>query len=270
VRHFSNGQFEKGRHLIYTVIVGDYDRLKRPLWNPKNVDYVAFTAGCSPSGSSGWTTVPLSDESPNPTVANRRMKILGADFGTRYDSVIYVDGSIQVVGSLRNDISRFLSSGCALGVFRHRDRSNPWEELAACQKIGYFSKEQFQFEENRLLPFRERQIELGLFDAGVLMKKPVHEELEALMVRWFTLFTENPVRDQLSLPIAVWENRQIVQHFEHWTDKVAPTFFRHPHERSARAVKALFLLGALCAPLFQVLLKLKRRVVAQDRLSNVR
>lgn len=270
MRHFSEDQFEKSRHLIYTVIVGDYDRLKRPLWKPKNVDYVAFLAEYVPSGSSGWRTVPLLVEASNPVSANRSMKILGGDFVKGYDSVIYVDGSIQIVGSLRNDISRFLSSGCALGVFQHRDRSNPWEELAACQESGYFSEEQFQFEKNRLLPFREKKIELGLFDAGVLMKRPLHEEFGGLMDRWFTLFRENPVRDQLSLPIVVWENLHSVEHFEHWTDSFAPTFLRHPHKRSGQALKALFLIGALCPPLFQGLLKLKRRVFAQERLSAVR
>lgn len=262
VRRPLKGYFESGRHLVYTVIVGDYDRLKRPRWRPKNVDYVAFTSDYGFSNIRGWRIIPLPDEVSNPTELNRRMKIVGIDLAKSYRSSVYVDGSVQVVGSLRRDISLFLESGCALGVFRHGDRTTPWEELVVCGQKGHLSREQFQFEEERLRPFREKGVRLALFDAGVLMKNPLHESLETVMSSWFGLFNQNPVRDQLSLPIVVWENRAVVQEFGHWTDRLSPTFFRHPHRPNGGFIKATFWFGALCPPMFQLLLKLKRQVLS--------
>jgi len=260
-RGLSQEPFDTGRHLIYTVIVGDYDRLKRPLWSPRNVDYVAFTSDYRSSHFRGWRIIPLPNKVSHPTEVNRKMKILGIDFAKSYRSAVYVDGSIQIVGSLREDISLFLNSGCALGVFRHRDRNTPWEELIACQQFGHFSEEQFQFEENRLRPFQEKGIQLALFDAGALMKNPLHESLELVTSRWFSLFSQNPVRDQLSLPIVVWENQAMVHEFGHWADRLSPTLLRHPHRSSGLLIKATFSFGSLCPPLFQLLLKLKRQVL---------
>jgi len=265
LRRLLKGQFENGHHLVYTVIIGEYDRLKRPLWRPKNVDYVAFVSNFPHSHFRGWKIVTILDEESSPTLANRRMKILGVDLAEQFESVVYVDGSIQIVGSLRGVISRFLGSGRAFAVFRHRDRSTPWEELTACQKMGHFSVEEFQFEKDRLRPYRKEGIGLELFDAGVLIRNPRHEELAAAMSRWFLLFEQNPIRDQLSLPIVVWENRSIVHRFGHWADGLSPTFLRHPHRGDGWAVKLLFWLGALGPHVFQILLKLKHHLFAGGR-----
>ena len=262
---FSSEPYETGRHLIYTVIVGDYDRLKRPLWSPRNVDYVAFASEYRSSHFRGWRIVDLPDDISNPTEVNRKMKILGIDLAKSYRSAVYVDGSIQIVGSLRQDISLFLESGCALGVFRHRDRNSPWEELIACWQLGYFSEEQFQFEEDRLRPFQEKGIQLALFDAGVLMTNPLHESLESIVSGWFSLFNQNPVRDQLSLPIVVWKNREMVHEFGHWVDRFFPTFARHPHRSGGILIKAIFWVGALCPRMFQLLVKLKRQIVSSKQ-----
>ena len=243
-------QFKFGRHLVYTVIAGDYDSLKRPLWCPPNVDYLAFVSEPVESESRGWQLSPLPNDIYNPKLLNRRMKILGFGFDEEYDSVIYVDGSIQIIGSLDSAIAQFLQSERALGLFRHEDRNRPRDELIACLELGLLSENEHRFEESRIRQFEDDGIDLGLFDAGVIMKNPRREALSKISSRWFELFSENPVRDQLSLPIVVWEQQQHVFLFEHWRKSYAPTFLRYPHNSSGRVIKFLFWIGSAFPPIF--------------------
>ena len=246
-----SNRFESGRHLIYTVIAGDYDSLKAPLWNPINVDYRAFVSGPVHSMTGGWELSQLPENTSDAKMLNRKMKILGVEFEKQYDSIIYVDGSIQIIGSLEHTIVRFLNSGKALGLFRHYDRDNPWDELLACKESGYLSDDEARFEEVRLQRLKDEGVSLSLFDAGVIIKNPQKKALSEISVRWFELFIQNPIRDQLSLPIVVWEQDSDIFHLEHWRRGYAPTFLRHPHKAAGRVIKSLFWLGSACPRLFQ-------------------
>lgn len=236
--------FASGKHLVYTVISEGYDSLKVPLWRPENVEYVAFVTGSSNLAVTGWKISQLEDNLGNPKLLNRRMKILGIDFEERYDSVVYVDGSIQIIGSLEHVISCFLESGEAIGLFRHFDRTNPWDEIIACTQLGYLSDAEKRFEEARLQPLRDQEINLSLFDAGVILKNPKKGALTEITGRWYELFMQNPVRDQLSLPIVVSEKEQEVLQFEHWRKRKSPIFLRHPHKGSHPLIKLIFFLGS--------------------------
>lgn len=243
--------FAAGNHLIYTVIIGDYDRLKRPRWRPKNVHYVAFTTRYRRRVVRGWTIVRIPDIATEPTMANRQLKICGVQADS-YRSVTYLDGSIQVVGSLESFISDLLESNRALAVFLHPDRHSPWQELATCRERGLLSQKQFRFEEIRLSNFREHK-NLLLYDAGVLIKNPANPKLKEISSRWFDLFKENPIRDQLSLPIVVFENSLEIQERVHWSESARQVLIRHPHLQNSRVLRILFFMGALCPNIFQSL-----------------
>ena len=243
--------FRSGKHLVYTVISGDYDSLKKPLWRPTNVDYLAFVSSPSSRTALGWQLLPLPNSDRTPKLVNREMKMLAGKFARRYDSVIYIDGSIQIIGSLEPVISCFLASGRSLGLFKHNERKTPWEELAACKEMGYLSQDEYRFEERRLQPFRSKSIALGLYDAGVVLKNQNHESFLEIVGRWFELFMQNPARDQLSLPIVAWEYSQEILQFDHWRKTSAPLFLRYPHRTSGRGLRFLFLLGSAHPRLFQ-------------------
>ncbi len=251
-------RFKSGRHLIYTVIAGDYDSLKRPLWRPQNVDYLAFVSEPEGYEARGWRLSKAPNHASNPKLVNRKMKILGIDLDYEYDSLIYIDGSIQIVGSLEHTIARFLESENALGLFRHDDRNSPWDELATCNKLGYLSQDEHRFEEDRLKRFKDEGIVLDLFDAGIILKNPRQEALTKISTRWFELFTQNPVRDQLSLPIVVWEHRQDIFQLEHWLTSCAPTFLRYPHKAAGRVIKSVFWFGSACPRPFQMIVTFAR------------
>ena len=193
----------------------------------------------------------MSSRFSDPKLINREMKILGVGLDEEYDSVVYVDGSIQIIGSLESTISQFLESERALGLFRHEDRENPRDELIACLELGLLSENERQIEEIRIQRFENEGIRLGLFDAGVIMKNPRQDALSEISNRWFNLFSENPVRDQLSLPIVVWEHNSDIFQGEHWRKSYVPTFLRYPHKASGRVVKFFFWLGSAYPALFQ-------------------
>jgi len=249
-------RFSSGRHLVYTVIAGDYDWLKRPLWHPPNVDYVAFIPEAEGKELNGWNLIPVPESGLDSKLLNRKMKIMGFDPPGDYDSIVYTDGSIQIVGSLEGILEVFLDSGKALGIFRHLERRTPWEELVAARKQKLISEEEHQFEEARLLPFRTRGIELNLFDAGVILKNPRKEALLEISKKWMDLFVQNPTRDQVSLPVVAREYEQEILCFEHWRRVVKPTFLRYPHNVSKPWKKFLFWLGSASPRQFSMVLNM--------------
>ena len=255
----SAGRLSAGRHLIYTVIAGGYDWLKRPLWHPPNVDYVAFVPEARGAELNGWKLCPVAESGLDSKLLNRKMKILGFDPLGDYQSIVYTDGSIQIVGSLEGLLGTFLDSGKALGVFRHLERRTPWEELCAAREQKLISEEEHQFEEDRLLLLGAQGYELNLFDAGVILKNPRQEALSEISKRWMDLFMQNPARDQVSLPVVVREYENSILCFEHWRRLEAPIFLRYPHNLTKPFTKFLFWLGSFSPRQFSLVLNITFR-----------
>lgn len=266
----ATGYFRAGKHLVYTAIIGDYDSLKRPLWTPENVDYVALLSNSNSRHKNGWLVVDAPTDNIGPKQMNRKLKILGFKYTGHYDSVIYVDGSIQIVRSFESEISAFLESHSAIGVFSHDERKNPWEEVSACIEQGLISSQGAEFELERLSTFENHNPRLGLFDAGVVFKNPQNQFLRSLEMEWFRLYSQNPERDQLSLPIVVANNFSQVRVWEHWRKIAFPPFLRFPHRDSGtRLVRLIFILGGFAPALFSRLPGIRSRATASTSRNDI-
>ena len=108
------------RKVVYTCITGNYDVL-RDIRREPGFDYVCFTNNRL-LRSSSWDVVYI-DEPLDNRVLQRKVKILGYQYLSDYDLLIYVDANI----SLRNGLQAFLDRECDLErydmvSFRHRCR----------------------------------------------------------------------------------------------------------------------------------------------------
>ena len=251
--------FSAGRHLVYTAIGGNYDRLQNPLWRPNNVDFVAFVSGNLSSVGSRWQVLRVENSEVSHKQFNRKLKILGPDVEKNYSSIVYVDGSLQILRSLARNIGEFLSTGAALGVFRHFERSNPWQELDTCLSLGLISRNESLFEAERLASIGGRDAEFSLFDASVVFRNPKNASLPSLNREWHTLYLENPVRDQISLPIVVARNNREVAIFDHWRFSRRPVFLRYPHRHGgSKSNNFYFWLGGFFPRTFAFLIWISR------------
>ena len=118
------------RKAVYTCITGNYDVL-RDIRREPGFDYVCFTNNRL-LRSSSWDVVYI-DEPLDNRVLQRKVKILGYQYLSDYDLLIYVDANI----SLRNGLQAFLDRECDLErydmvSFRHRYRDCIYEEINAC------------------------------------------------------------------------------------------------------------------------------------------
>jgi len=223
--------FSSNRHLIYTVITGDYDELTKPLWHPANVDFLAVVdrhyTGKIVAPWSRMVVEPPGDAKQ----ANRNLKMKLLAEGKNYASLTYIDGNIRIIRSMARSIDHVLSRGKALGIFEHSERSTPFEEITECLLQKKLSYAEAEFEQSRLARRGSDSVRFGLFDGGVLILNPRVTTAEQILERWATLFKENPARDQISLSIVQKEFQEEIVVFPHWRTSMFPIIVRCPHSK---------------------------------------
>ena len=195
------------RKVVYTCITGNYDVL-RDIRREPGFDYVCFTNNRL-LRSSSWDVVYI-DEPLDNRVLQRKVKILGYQYLSDYDLLIYVDANI----SLRNGLQAFLDRECDLErydmvSFRHRYRDCIYEEINACiseyketleagQHIEAFLRSEHYPEHN------------GLTENTVIVRKNT-SEVNALMDAWFDMILRFSSRDQLSFNYCLWKHPVRIQ-----------------------------------------------------------
>jgi len=221
------------RHLIYTVVTGGYDVINRVRWRPVNVDFVAFVDNSYRRHvPPPWTVVQITQEN-NPRDHNRRLKMVPGFAVEQYETVTYIDGNLQIIGSLDCYFEAILRENKAFGVFQHFQRRNPFEEIDECVGRGKMSAGQGAFEIDRISKRVANPGSLQLFDGSISIRNVANPGSRRFGLRWSELYGECPGRDQISLSLVVQENAQEVKVFDHWRNQQRPAIIRVPHRRGS-------------------------------------
>lgn len=230
--------------LVYTCVVGGYDRVFPPVKAEPGVDYVIVSDDASIEVE-GWRTVAV-DASDHATARahNRRFKMLGHEILSGYDFSIYVDGNIRILGPLSPLVARFIDSGAALGVYPHPTRSKVAEEVSACvaaRKSAFPEKLEAEYAEYVADGFPDIG---GLVEGGILLKNHAHPALGNAMRLWWSLFERSGSRDQISLPYVIWKTN-LSCHYELLSFREAnPYFGLYPHAKGKDVPPLYALLSA--------------------------
>lgn len=90
-----------GKVAIYTVITGNYDELRTPSSKEEGFDYYLFTDNREIQ-SDFWNVVHVEDsEGLGVKKLSRKVKLLPHIYLSSYEYTIYIDGNIDIVGSLK-------------------------------------------------------------------------------------------------------------------------------------------------------------------------
>jgi len=93
------------KKVVYTAIIGKYDKLKEPKVVSEGFDYVCFTDDVTLK-SPIWKIVPVANpQGLDNTRLARKIKILCNFFLKEYDLSIWIDGSVLI----NCDLNIFLS-----------------------------------------------------------------------------------------------------------------------------------------------------------------
>ncbi len=194
---------------VYTVIFGDYDDLLEPRCCPDNCRFFMIGDRTRIPENSVWEYFELPEEiqtrisGMNNTEKNRFLKMMPHLLFPDFNYSVYLDGNIRMVTDPTEFINRMPESG--FSAHRHVSRDCVYEEARAVIELKKAPKEKIE----ELVQFLRREkmpAHYGLPECPVLVRRHRQPECVRLMEEWWKLFERFPYRDQLLLPLVLFEN----------------------------------------------------------------
>ncbi|PCI42138.1 MAG: hypothetical protein COB46_01090 [Rhodospirillaceae bacterium] len=194
------------KRVIYTVIVGGYDRLIEPPTYP-GWDYVCFTDGKHGSaraklGLSKWKIQSYDDEGLDEFRISRLPKILPHRYLKDYDYSVYIDGNAKLLADPAEQLATMDWPDFA--VSEHPFRNFVLDEIEECIQQDKAPRELLQAQ-------REAYIkdgipaDLKLWENNFLLRRHNAPAVVELMEAWWEQMNTHSHRDQLSLPYVAWK-----------------------------------------------------------------
>ena len=196
------------KRVIYTVIVGGYDRLREPAPYP-GWDYVCFSdgqrTGWRPKvGLSHWDIRPLpgADEGLDPVRRSRMAKILPHRYLEDYDYSVYIDGNARLL----DNPDRLLDElgWPDMAVSEHPFRDTVFEEIEECIRQQKAPLDQLEAQREAYLSQGVPEA-LALVENNFLLRRHNDDAVVNLMEAWWAELLAQSPRDQLSLPFVAWK-----------------------------------------------------------------
>lgn len=196
------------RIAVVTGIFGDFDRLLPidPAWTHDAdfflfSDYVFDELGV-------WQPVHCNYDHYDPRRRARFVKVSLPTYFSDYDWVIWVDGNVLVCADPVVVVDTLDAQQVDFASFKHPDRTTVVAEAEACLRFG---KDDIGSLGNHL----KRNFPKGgvdeplLFETMVCAMRPGNREVQQMCASWWEKIMNGSKRDQLSLPLAVFETPQL-------------------------------------------------------------
>jgi len=191
------------RIAVCCVMTGDYDVL-RPIGQPDpNIDYFFITDRPPTQPIADWRLVVARADGLTGLKLSRAIKMDLHGYlpsSGRYEVIVYLDGNIELAGSLTPLIDEYRRSGADLGVVPHPYRQCAYEEAAAVMLQLRDSREHvlsaIAFLEEQGYPPRS-----GLFEMNFFCYRP-SPAAHGFFNRWWDMYQRHGDRDQLLAPLA--------------------------------------------------------------------
>lgn len=201
--------FKQSKKVVYTCIVGNYDRLLEPKYVNENFDYVCFTDNEHLS-SNIWDIRPLPSECDElPQIKKQRLvKINPHIFLPEYNLSIWVDGNVTIKGDLNKLLDKVLTDDCFVYVPKHPQRDCIYRESEVVVKMR---KDTIENVKPQIERYKEEGFpkNYGLLQSNILIRKHNEYDCIKLMEKWSDEVIKGSHRDQLSFNYAAWKNNYV-------------------------------------------------------------
>lgn len=197
----------KGRIAVYTCIVGVNEKIPNPLFVSESCDYFVFTDNESVQNSV-WKKIDIKKmhfPCENANEINRYIKLHPHELFPDYEYSMYVDGNICIVSDVVPIINQMKKEEF-LALHKHDRRTCAYKEAEAfyhIPRLKKFAKQaELQMKEYRKQGFPK---EFGLFENPIIIRRHHDKECINLMELWWEQLVVFSMRDQISLPYAIWK-----------------------------------------------------------------
>jgi len=195
---------------VCTVLMGDYDFLlpiHKEKYN-KNWKYICYTD--KDRSIKGWEFRELPDNVRDLSVflQTRYVKLFCQSIINLPGIYVYIDANISLGRNFGVLYDQFLKSEKYLGLFKHPDRANVFDEFDCAlkmnklQNLGELARKQIK---EYSLDKNFTSVDM-LFENNIIFKKHNSKIIDDLMSSWWLELKDWPTRDQLSLPYVLFKS----------------------------------------------------------------
>ena len=196
----------RGKIVVYTCITGGYDALTSPK-KTDGVDYICFTDNLD-MNPNGWELRPVPEDLKDLSkVKQQRMvKVLPHKYLADYDISVWVDGSVDVKGDIKEFLSSIIYTGYSIFIPTHPSRDCIYKECAAVKAIKKDTTDlpDKQMKKYKADGYPEKN---GLVQSNIVVRWHNNEDCVEVMEAWAREIREFSHRDQLSFNYALWKTK---------------------------------------------------------------
>lgn len=198
--------------IVYTCIVGDYDRLSKVApGQGRDVDFICFTDNPQLSYQAGnWSVVGMPPEVQSlPLVKQQRVvKACPQRYLPPCDASLWVDGNISILCDVERFILKYDLRRTWIYAKGHPLRKCVFAEAKAVLNLKKDIKKTVDFQMER---YRKEGLPLnnGLHETGILLRRSCQEN-QLFGNLWAKEIMEGSHRDQLSFDYCKWKLSQRV------------------------------------------------------------
>ncbi|MBN4080082.1 DUF616 domain-containing protein [Beggiatoa alba] len=195
---------------VCTVLMGDYDFLlpiHKEEYN-KNWKFICYTD--KDRSIKGWEFRELPDNVLDLSVflQTRYVKLFCQSIINLPGIYIYIDANISLGRGFGGLYDQFLKSEKCLGLFKHPDRVNIFDEFDCALKMnklknqGALARKQIK---KYSLDTKFTSVDI-LFENNIIFRKHSSKKINDLMSNWWLELKDWPTRDQFSLPYVLFKS----------------------------------------------------------------
>lgn len=196
----------KNQTVVYTCITDAYDRIPKVDIVNENVKYVCFVDRQTKSSIDfnvvePWSIVEIMDQQLNAKNLNRKVKICPHLYFENLSNVIYIDGSIDIVGDILK-FTEHINAYVPIALYKHFLRDTIHDEVEECIRAGFNLSYKFHREYQGYIDSGYN--DNGLFECNIIYRNFSIDVTQTLCDQWWSLYTAGAGRDQISFPVASW------------------------------------------------------------------
>ena len=219
------------KKVIYTCITDRYDELVDHSFVHPNWDYVCFSDTTIPDDyNRSWQIRPLRYAKLDPAKNNRWHKINPHLILSKYRYSLYVDANLEITSQKFFD---YIDNTVKFAATKHPVRKCAYKEQKICTKL---KKDDPEIMEKLTTKMSAAGFptDYGLYANGILLRQHMNKKVIKVMQAWWQIVRTYTVRDQISLPYALWMKKYEIQELN-FTIQNCRQLKYWPHSKDNRA-----------------------------------
>ena len=215
---------------IYTVLVGNYDKLRQPEVIVPGWDYICFSNDL-PEKTVGVWQIRRFDYHNELLVRESRFPKLNPHLVLpEYEYSLWTDANLRLAPEIFDRAEKLIADGCLLAMVEHDSRTCVYQE-ARCLTRRLIDDPNIIYRQTEYLMKEGFPPDRGLFVACCMLRKHNDPSIVNFSQIWWNFYCQYSYRDQMSATYSLWKSGLSPAIF--WDRSFYGTYTR-PHRKKIR------------------------------------